>query len=351
MSVKPKTAPPIGQIPPRDLFRWSNKDLEKTWDSWKKKNDGKPEVKNTVQACSDPNECVVVRSGYKDNGLLGAVHVAFSHHIPLKLDPDDIWLTFLSQVSLLINNDPEKYRMSFVNHQGKEIIRVRHDGLVLNEEINAGSQKWKFVFPEFEKALNSKMKIEMNVAFSTTTLTRYIASEILVMASMKNYFDYRVMTCCGIPEIRIGGTVEDWTLLKNKINEICPLIFCSDWIPKFGSFIDESIKVIQGKGDPEYWDQIYYWDAAHGSGGVDKTTGLINELFPLTDEGKPGKGLKEKRPTDSFPSVVGEVPFIWEYYGTNINCEFKSGLTHVSFDEKKYEVSPRATWQIRTNYS
>jgi len=259
MSIKPTGAPQTGQIP-NHLRKWSNKNQEKYIDFLDEK------VKDTVQACSDPEECLIVNNPFNNNGFLGAIHSAFSDHIPLKIDPDDIWLIFLAQVSLLVGNNPEKYRNSFVNHSGKQTIEIRNDSLVKDEEIKASSKKWKFVFPDFEQRLNESMKLNMNIAFSTTTLETYIASEILIMAAMKDYFNYRVFTMCGIPEIRINGTVDDWQLLKTKLSEICNLIFEPHWIPKFGNFIDQCIYVIQGHGDPDYWVGLYYYNEVAGSG-------------------------------------------------------------------------------------
>ncbi len=40
------------------------------------------------------------------------------------------------------------------------------------------------------------------------------------MCAMKKYFDYREMTECGIPEVKLLGTVEDWILFDEKISEL-----------------------------------------------------------------------------------------------------------------------------------
>jgi len=64
--------------------------------------------------------------------------------------------------------------------------------------------------------------------------------------------------------------------------------------------------------------------------------------------GNPGKGFMERRDTHTFPGTIGEVPFVWNYLGTELQAKFKSGLTHVKFNPEKYEYSAKATWQIRT---
>ena len=38
------------------------------------------------------------------------------------------------------------------------------------------------------------------------------------MDAMKNYFKYAGMTDCGIPNIILEGSIEDWTKIINAIN-------------------------------------------------------------------------------------------------------------------------------------
>jgi len=331
MSIKPSGAPSMGSISPNKIKKFSNNE-------------------KNVQACSDPIDCLVVNTDYSfaNNGFLAAVHSSFSWHIPLKIDPDDIWLIFLSQVSILVGKNPEKYRNSFVNHSDSKTIEIINDNLILGEDPITSSNKWKYIFPEFELVLNANMKLKMNIAFSTTTLSKYITSEILAMSTMQHYFNFRVMTMCGIPEIRISGTIEDWKLLNSKIEEISTRIFQPEWIPKFSNFIDQAIKVIKGQGNPDYWSQLYYYNSNKGSGASGYTTGLINELFPIDYKGNPAEGLKKSRDPTTFPTTIGELPFIWNYLESHIKCKMKAGLTHAEFDPKKNEISAKATWQIIT---
>lgn len=339
--VIPTNAPKIGKSV-RTKKEWSNDTV--TTNYWEKS--GKTEV---LQACSDFNKLDnILASGFTGNGFLAALHASFAEHLPLRIDPDDIWLVFLSQVSLLINKYPEKYRDSFVNIQESNEIIVRHDGLLLDESVTTSSTKWEEIFPVFEKEMNKRMKIDMNLKFTTTTNVRYTASQIMIMGSMKNYFQYVVQTCCGIPEVRIGGSVEDWSSLKHKINDICTRIFSKDWKPKFGNFIEESIKVINGNPDPDFWEKLYHFDGGGGSGTGPSTTGYVNNLFPLDKEGGLGLSFNNKRSTETFPELTGYVPFIWEYFKgpftKTFECVFKSGLTHASINDG--EVSSKATWQI-----
>jgi len=58
------------------------------------------------------------------HGLASAIFHAYNNHQHLRLTPDDIWLTIAQGVSQHINYNAEKFRYSFVNHEGKKEIGI-----------------------------------------------------------------------------------------------------------------------------------------------------------------------------------------------------------------------------------
>lgn len=302
-----------------------------------------------IQAISfitDTDKNPYVESKFEGNGFLSMAHKAFAEHLPLLISPDDIWHIFLSQVSIVINNDPEKYRHTFVNHEGKKIIRVQNDNLVkdlVNKQMN---DEWESIFPKFEKQLNESVLVDLGLKFSTTTKTHYTVSQILVMSSLQSYFEYRVLTMCGIPEIRISGTVEDWNNLDKKIKMICNRIFQS-FDKNYSEFIEQCIKVLEDNGDSQYWEHFYHYESNKGSGSPNVISGLINNLFPVTGEGNRGEPMTIKRGIETFPSIYCIAPFTWEYYGKNISgCTFEAGLTHVCWNSIEGHLYTKPTWMI-----
>ncbi len=330
-SIVPTNAPKAGNAPDVRLF--SNKHNQSS--------------KKLTQAasCLVESPTPVIREAYDNNGFMSAVHAAFAEHLPILIIPDDIWHVFLSQVSLIVNKNPERYRKSFVDHKDKELIEVRNDILVMDAVNGVITTEWQTIFPIFEQKMNEKMKIKMNREFSTTTKTHYTVSQILAMDTMKNYINYKVMTKCGFPEIRIGGTVSDWIMLGEVIQEICGRIF-ETFGPNFLSFINECQKVLEEKGDPDYWEKLYHYKGAISSGQSDSTTGIVNDLFPVNSRGKRAPGAGSKRDVSSFPQVNGKVPFIWEYLGTTNQCEFEAGLTHAAWDQIAGHLYSKPTWKI-----
>jgi len=46
--------------------------------------------------------------------------------------------------------------------------------------------------------------------FSTTTANDRVVASISLMATLYNFFDYGIETSCGIPNVTMLGTPEDW---------------------------------------------------------------------------------------------------------------------------------------------
>lgn len=275
---------------------------------------------------------------FSNNSFIGAVHTAYNYHIPLRIEPDSIWILFLSQVSRLVNLKPEKYRDKFVSFNGKELIEVRNDSLCV------GSDSWKDIFPVFEEKLKSRVKLDIFKSFSTTTENKYIVSRIVAMDSVKKYFDYKVTTKCGISEVRIGGTNEDWELLKNSIKNICNKLDL-DWFTNFETFINECIDTLNNKGNVEFWKTIYHYNGSRSSGKTDKISGKILLLFPMTNT-KMKKSTTEIDASNDVVDVVSDVPFIWDYFGKKIPCLLTGGLTEIKITED-FEVSAEVQWIIK----
>ena len=280
---------------------------------------------------------VLFKGEFRGNGFLSAVHASFHHHIPLKIAPDDIWMVFLSQVARRVNENPEKYRSSLVCFEGKQLVDVRADNLVLDEPALTATPKWAAVFPQFEEKMKETMKIPIQLRFTTTTTNSYIASQMMIMNTLKRFYDYSVTTMCGIPEVTILGTIQDWETLWQKVEEISKIVDYS-WFDRFSPFINQAILVLEGKGDPSFFANLYHWNSFHGSGGGTFISGEILKLFPINDKGD------KRRDTGSFPALEGYTPFTWNYLSKTLHANFHSGLNEVLFEDGA--VRPLATWKV-----
>ena len=86
--------------------------------------------------------------------------------------------------------------------------------------------------------------------FTTTTNIHRIVSQITLMTSVQEFFEYSVGTLCGIPAIEMKGTDADWTNLILKIKTLRKTL--------------EPIEEVIGLGKTQYgyrrrtswWDEI-----------------------------------------------------------------------------------------------
>ena len=66
---------------------------------------------------------VVDGAARRPHPLLGAVHLAFAQHRPLRLTPDQVWLTIAQGLATHVDENAEALRSRFVRHTGKKILR------------------------------------------------------------------------------------------------------------------------------------------------------------------------------------------------------------------------------------
>ncbi|MDZ8137276.1 MAG: DUF4419 domain-containing protein [Nostoc sp. DedQUE04] len=149
------------------------------------------------------------------HSLALAVHTAFSEHRPLLLTPDIIWITLSQGFAQHINNHAESLRSRLVNHQGKQQL------IVETRQIPSHPQHWSQAVQEWGLHIRNYVGADLyrllECNFSTTTPITHIASHVVMMNAFQKYFDYVMYCVCGIPEITLLGTVEDWQSISDRV--------------------------------------------------------------------------------------------------------------------------------------
>ncbi|XP_015749524.1 PREDICTED: uncharacterized protein LOC107329342 [Acropora digitifera] len=164
-----------------------------------KKNKGAPA--SLIAALGSNEEIYSVGA---DCGLFAAIFTAYSHHYKLRTSPDDWWFCVIKQVAEAIdrNAQQESVRKMFVDHEGKKSIEVPVNDL----EIYTVNYSW--LFDQIAKEIKENVKVPefvdgMTGDFGTTTPVQRIVSQITLMCSMKEYFDFAMICGCGIPAVEI----------------------------------------------------------------------------------------------------------------------------------------------------
>ena len=97
------------------------------------------------------------------------------------------------------------------------------------EERDILKVDYEYFFDEITKGIGENVKVPEFVDgttadFSTTTPVLKIVSQITLMYSVKEYFNYGIRMGCGIPAVEMLGTEEDWAKLTSKLKVLRSLL-------------------------------------------------------------------------------------------------------------------------------
>merc|ERR1719367_2637824 len=230
-----------------------------------------------------------------DAGLLSTIYEAYGNHYNLRTGPEDWWYTIIQTVALAIdeNSKSDKVRQFFVQHEGKKELEV----IVGPPPLKLDSLDYTWLFDQFSQKIEENINVpeyvqQMIPDFSTTTSVHRIVSQITLMTSVQEFFEYRVNTVCGIPAIEMKGTLEDWMKLKEKIKALGKTLepILSDieleygvdlwgrnyftdgydddllWFERIERIADKLIETFKGNPDEDFWSRIIT-EKRYGSGG------------------------------------------------------------------------------------
>ncbi|KAF7305879.1 hypothetical protein HMN09_00742100 [Mycena chlorophos] len=152
----------------------------------------------------------------KPNGFFHALSEAYNKHHHLVLRPDDVWLAILVQFNFFVNANSEALRANFVAHDKKKKLEVERTELI--------------DFGEFARAMTHE--VSKNVVdpalrawtlpdFSTTTVRDTTVASIMLMATLKSYFEYEFSSIlCGIPSVTLEGERADWKEVLRRARKL-----------------------------------------------------------------------------------------------------------------------------------
>lgn len=225
-------------------------------------------------------------------GLVQAIHASYQSHYPLKLSVSDFIIAIGQALSRHINYNPEAVRDIFVDFEGKETIVIYRNSFVMGEQND-----WSTVFGDFAEEIQKRVKAEIyDVVIDDTSVatdTSRIVSEITLMDALKAFFNYEVVSECGIPTITLEGSKEDWEKLRQKVQSLNDLnagdkLDLKWWLdyltPLVNRICDDAIT---RNPNTTFWKNIYkYEDPGSGNAIV---SGWINTFFPIHQEYIPTK--------------------------------------------------------------
>ncbi|KAJ7656562.1 hypothetical protein B0H17DRAFT_372883 [Mycena rosella] len=138
----------------------------------------------------------------------------------LVIRPNDIWLAILSQFNFFVNARAEILRASFVSHEGKKelVIDTRPQSL---RTIDLGHAARQMAGLVEKNVVDTSLRAWATPDFTTTTINDTTVSAVLLMATLKNYFEYKILASgCGIPRVTLEGERSDWVKILNRLEKI-----------------------------------------------------------------------------------------------------------------------------------
>lgn len=151
------------------------------------------------------------------NGFVGAAYNAYSSHYKLVFTPDTVWIAITTALALFIDKNAEELRSIFVDHTGKKELKVVGYGCIITANyaglMNAMAE-------EIEKNSKPNIRKWLESDFSTTDQESRLVSQLVMMGALKHYFSYSCYLTCGLPEVTLEGTKEDYQNIRERIQFI-----------------------------------------------------------------------------------------------------------------------------------
>jgi len=205
------------------------------------------------------NDLVHTNGNY---GFFSAVFESYNNHWTLRTSPEDWWYSIIHRIALAIDRHStnEAVREFFVSHGGKKTL-----------EVQTGPMNVDYVFflDQMTQQIGENMKVPkyldiLKSDFSTSTDLHIICSEITIMASVQEYFQFRLVAMCGIPAVEMEGTLEDWKHLKKKFNRLRAVLMPIHkyvgleeiWWDNVSGVFDHLIITFKGKPNTDWWSKI-----------------------------------------------------------------------------------------------
>ncbi|KAF8152211.1 hypothetical protein B0H34DRAFT_663705 [Crassisporium funariophilum] len=218
-----------------------------------------------------------------NNGFVNIVTAAYSKHHHLILRPDDVWIAILSQFNFYVNAHAEELRSHFVKHKGKKELIVKATGT--RYTVDFGDMAHQMTDRIHENVVDPDLKDWILPNFTTTTHNDTVISAVLMMATLKAYFDYTFSIDCGIPSVTLEGEKSDWENLFARLDKLAS--FGEEptaWAALLRPVISQFVNAFDGAPDVDFWNRVCHYHP-QGSGPT-YLSGWITAFCVWTSEGK-----------------------------------------------------------------
>jgi len=269
-----------------------------------------------------------------------------------------IWLLICQGFSTHVNANSEKLRTKFVSFNDKKKLIVNTQPISNKFKKGSINSPWPLAFPVMADSISKYVKSDIHnlyvQSFSTTTATEKATYEVALLDVMSGYFEYEYATACGIPEINIEGTKEDWQKIKSNLKNFKGYNI-DNWINSLEPIMQQFINASENKIDNNFWSNIFKRKDESGGPYI---TGWVIKFFPYISDGnqkmiknpyieREPKEFMEGLQTNQFNNGLSKAGFIWNYFGKKYEMEFLAGFIGIKQDKKSLTLRPEIGWLVK----
>ncbi|KAE9388553.1 hypothetical protein BT96DRAFT_836083 [Gymnopus androsaceus JB14] len=278
---------------------------------------------------------------HQNNGLVHTLLKAYSAHHAVSIRPDDVWIAILTQFSFFVNANAEELRDKFVAHKGQKHLVVYAVGNRYTVDFGSMAQQ---MTGQIRKNVKDPAICDwIRPNFTTTTDNDITVSSVVMMATMKKYFTFG-FTHCGIPQVTLEGTSDDWKLILARIEELKNYgSQTTAWLNLLRPVISRFVSAFEA---PDHPDNLAFWSTVasedHEGSGKDYLGGWVNAFCVFDVDGKwlgrePGQELKNLAPNPIFKVRRTDQGYVKEQVGDrNLALD---GLSYHRVSLKKIPIS------------
>ncbi|EIW55108.1 uncharacterized protein TRAVEDRAFT_172771 [Trametes versicolor FP-101664 SS1] len=253
-----------------------------------------PPVQILQQACNPPPndmaallQCSIGKDEHlalcpDNNGFVHAVMNAYATHHHLVIRPDDVWIAILTQLNFYVNAHAEELRAYFVAHEGTRRLLVEDVGT--RHSVDFGRLARAMTREIHKNVVDSTLAEWILPDFTTTTIKDSTICSVLMMSTLKAYFEYFMGITCGIPTVTLEGTKADWERIVKRLERLYELgDEPSAWANMLYPILRRFVSAFDGKPDTAFWKHVVYRQEEYC--GQDDLNGWLTAFCVWTKEG------------------------------------------------------------------
>ena len=195
--------------------------------------------------------------GYIYANILFGFYRCHINHLPLIIEPDDIWLLIIQTFSNHVNENAKELKDLLVDYDSKRQLEVEYP-------INDMKEITKEILEDFSERMNEEMKKYIGNSlidtltpnFSTTTKDSELVCKMTIMGTFKKFFEFQLaIVGCGIPYLLLKGTAEDYKKILTKCEALKKYKF--EWyINRVIPCIEKMVEAKEGKIDIDFFKSV-----------------------------------------------------------------------------------------------